>query len=180
MQVCFPVHNSLSSEAALYGFAFHLSPITFHHSPLCGMKTPSIIVGAILALEFFSWRIGACAALPDIVQCPLTVLHGRLYLRAALQGQPEPNWWLVDTGSPWSLVNAEQARRLTQSNPVIKEQIAKMGGRTLIVLKSIGINIAGQSMGPFDFFKYPSLGALDANRNSRVGYAVGGRGKLTQ
>jgi hypothetical protein len=135
------------------------------------MNPHSIIVGTILALEFFSWRIGAGAGLPDMVQCPLAVLHGRLYVRAALQGQPEPNWWLVDTGSPWSLVNAEQARRLNQSNPGIKEQIAKMGGQTLPVLKSVGINIAGQSMGPFDFLKYPSLGALDANRNSRVGYA---------
>jgi hypothetical protein len=136
----------------------------------CGMKTPSIIVGTILALEFFSWRIGAGAGLPDTVQCPLTVLHGRLYVRAALQGQAQSNWWLVDTGSPWSLVNADQARRITQSNPPIRGQIATTGGRTLPVLKSIGINIAGQSMGPFDFLTYPSLGAIDANRNSRVGY----------
>jgi predicted aspartyl protease len=135
------------------------------------MKPPSILVGTILAPEFFFWRIGAVAGLPDMVQCPLTVLHGRLYVRATLQGQPQPNWWLVDTGSPWSLVNAEQARRLSQSNPGIQEQIGAMGGRRLPVLKSIEINIAGQSIGPFDFFKYPSLGALDANRNSRVGYA---------
>jgi Aspartyl protease len=134
------------------------------------MKPPSILVGTILALEFFFWRISAVAGLPDMVQCPLTVLHGRLYVRATLQGQPQPNWWLVDTGSPWSLVNAEQARRLSQSNPGIQEQIATMGGRRLPFLKSIEINIAGQSIGPFDFFKYPSLGALDANRNSRVGY----------
>ena len=46
-----------------------------------------------------------------------------------------------------------------------------MGGRTHPVLKSIEISIAGQSLGPFDFFEYTSLGALDANRNPRVGYA---------
>jgi hypothetical protein len=132
---------------------------------------PSIVIGTILALELFFWRIGAGAGLPDMVQCPLTVLHGHLYVRATLQGQPQPNWWLVDTGSPWSFVNAEQARRLSQSNPGIQEQITTMGRRTLPVLKGIEINIAGQSIGPFDFIKYPSLGALDANRNSRVGYA---------
>jgi hypothetical protein len=47
---------------------------------------------------------------------------------------------------------------------VLKSKIAMMGGRTLPVLKGIEINIAGQSIGPFDFFEYPSLGALDANR----------------
>ena len=134
------------------------------------MKPPSIFVGTILALTFFSSRIGAGAGLPDMVQCPLTVLHGRLYVRAALQGQAQPNWWLVDTGSPWSFVNAEQARGLSQSNPAPRGQIATNGGRIFPVLKGVGINIAGQSMGPFDFLKYPSLGAIDANRNSRVGY----------
>jgi hypothetical protein len=134
------------------------------------MKTPSIFVGTILALGFFSSRIGAGAGLPDMVQCPLTVLHGRLYVRAALQGQAQPNWWLVDTGSPWSFVNADQARGLGQSNPGPTGQIATMGGRIFPVLKGIGINIAGQSMGPFDFLKYPSLGAIDAKHNSRVGY----------
>ena len=134
------------------------------------MKAPSILVGTILVLAFFSSRIGAGAGLPDMVQCPLTVLHGRLYVRAALQDQAQPNWWLVDTGSPWSFVNAEQARGLSQSNPGTNGQIATKGGRIFPVLKGIGINIAGQSMGPFDFLKYPSLGAIDANRNSRVGY----------
>jgi hypothetical protein len=130
----------------------------------------SIIVGTILALEFFSCRIGAGALLSDTVQCPLTVLHGRLYTRAALQNQAQPNWWLVDTGSPWSLVNADQVRGLTQSDTGTRGQVATKDGRALPVLKGIGINIAGQAMGPFDFVKYPSLGALDANRNSRVGY----------
>jgi hypothetical protein len=143
-------------------FAAETSP------PRCSMKG-SIIVGTILALEFFSCRIGAGALLPDMVQCPLTVLHGRLYVRATLQGQAQSNWWLVDTGSPWSLVNADQTRGLTQSNPGIRGQIATKDG-AFPVLKDIGINIAGQAMGPFDFVKYPSLGALDANRNSRVGY----------
>jgi len=134
------------------------------------MKAGSIIAGTILALEFFSCRIGAGALLPGTVQCPLTVLHGRLYVRAILQGQAQPTWWLVDTGSPWSLVNADQIRGLVQSNPGITGQVATAVGRTLPVLKNIGINVAGQSMGPFDFLRYPSLGAIDANRNSRVGY----------
>jgi hypothetical protein len=134
------------------------------------MKVRSLIVGTILALEIFSCRIGAGALLPDTVQCPLTVLHGRLYVRATLQGQAQPNWWLVDTGSPWSLVNADQARGLGQSDPGARGKVATKAARTLPVLKGIGINIAGQSMGPFDFLEYPSLGGLDANRNSRVGY----------
>jgi hypothetical protein len=134
------------------------------------MKARTIILGTILALEVFSCRIGTGAGLPDMVQCPLTVLHGRLYVRATLQGQAQPNWWLVDTGSPWSLVNADQVRGLTQSTPGVRGQIATKDGRILPVLNGIGINIAGQAMGPFDFAKYPSLGALDANRNSRVGY----------
>jgi hypothetical protein len=134
------------------------------------MKTPSIVVGTILALEVFSRGAALGAGLPDTVQCSLTVLHGRLYVRATLQGQAQPNWWLVDTGSPWSLVNAEKTKGLTPSNPGASGQIAMKGRRTLSVLKGIGINIAGQSMGPFDFVKYPSLGDLDANRNSRVGY----------
>jgi hypothetical protein len=134
------------------------------------MKPRSIFVGTILALEFFSCVLGAGALLPDTVQCPLTVLHGRLYVRAALQGQAQPNWWLVDTGSPWSFVNAGQARGLGQSNPGPTGQIATKGGRSFPVLKGVEINIGGQSMGPFDFLKYPSLGAIDANRNSRVGY----------
>jgi hypothetical protein len=135
------------------------------------MKSPSILLGAILALELLSGTIGAAADLPGVVQCPLTVLHGRLYVQAALEGQPQPSWWLVDTGSPLSLVNAEQARQLTHSNPGAKEQVATMGKQTRSVLRSVGINIAGQSLGPFDFLEYPSLGALDANRNSRVGFA---------
>lgn len=135
------------------------------------MNRPSILIGTILALELFSWTIGAGASLPGTVQCPLTVLHGHLYVRAALQGQPQPSWWLVDTGSPFSLVNAEQAKRLTHSNPGIKEQIATMGTETRPALKNIGINIAGQAVGSFDFIEYPWLGDLDANRNSRVGFA---------
>jgi hypothetical protein len=134
------------------------------------MKARSIVVGTILAVAAFSCRTSTGALLSDTVQCPLTVLHGRLYLRAALQGQAQPNWWLVDTGSPWSLVNADQARELGQSNPGARGQVTIKGGRTLPVLKGIGINIAGQAMGPFDFVKYPFLGALDANRNSHVGY----------
>jgi hypothetical protein len=134
------------------------------------MKARSFILGTILALEVFSCEIGAGAPLPDTVQCPLTVLHGRLYVRASLQGQAQPSWWLVDTGSPWSLVNADQTRGLVQSNPAITGQVVTKGGRTLPVLEGLEINIAGQSMGPFDFLKYPSLGAIDANRNSRVGY----------
>ena len=134
------------------------------------MKTPSIFVGTILVLAFFCSRIGVGAGLPDMVQCPITVLHGRLYVQAALQGQAQPNWWLVDTGSPWSFINAVQARGLSQSSPDPREQIDTKDGRIFSVLKGIGINIAGQSMGPFDFLKYPWLGALDANRNSRVGF----------
>jgi hypothetical protein len=133
------------------------------------MKARSLVVGTILALELFSCRIGTGAGLPDMVQCPLTVLHGRLYVRAVLQGQAQSNWWLVDTGSPWSLVNTDQVRGLTQPSPGNRGQVATKDGRILPVLK--GINIAGQAMSPFDFVKYPSLGALDANRNSRVGYA---------
>ena len=136
----------------------------------CVMKARSIFVGTIFALTFFSSRIGAGAGISDMVQCPLTVLHGRLYVRATLQGQAQPNWWLVDTGSPWSLANADQVRGLGQSEPGVRGQVATMAARTLPVLKGIGINIAGQSIGPFDFLEYPSLGALDANRNSRVGY----------
>jgi hypothetical protein len=134
------------------------------------MKARSIFVGAIFALTFFSTRIGTGAGSPDTLECPLTVLHGRLYVRASLQGQAQPSWWLVDTGSPWSLVNADQTRGLVQSNPAITGQVVTKGGRTLPVLEGLEINIAGQSMGPFDFLKYPSLGAIDANRNSRVGY----------
>jgi len=134
------------------------------------MKTLSIFVGTVLALEFFCCGIGAGAGLPDTVQCPLTVLHGRLYVRAALQGQAQPNWWLVDTGSPWSMINAQQTRGLIQPNPVIRGQTVTKGGRILPVLKGIEISVAGQSLGPFDFLKHPSLGDLDANRNSRVGY----------
>src|SRR6201993_5235709 len=103
------------------------------------MNPPSIFVGTILALEFFSCGLGAGALLPDTVQCPLTVLHGRLYVRATLQGQAQPNWWLVDTGSPWSMVNADQARGLGQSDPGVRGQVATKGARTLPVLKGIGI-----------------------------------------
>jgi hypothetical protein len=138
--------------------------------PRCVMKARSLIVGTILALEIFCCGIGAGAGLPDTAQCPLTVLHGRLYVRATLQGQAQPNWWLVDTGSPWSLANADQVRGLGQSDPVVRGQVGTMAARTLPVLKGIGITIAGQSMGPFDFLEYPALGTLDANRNSRVGY----------
>jgi hypothetical protein len=134
------------------------------------MQTRSIIVGTILALEFFSCRIAAGALLPNTVQCPLTVLHGRLYVQATLQGQAKPNWWLVDTGSPWSLVNKDQTRGLVQSDRGITGHVVMKTGHTLPVLKGIGINIAGQSIGPFDFVAYPSLGGIDANRNSRVGF----------
>ena len=147
-----------------HGFATETS------RPPSFMKAPSIFVSTILVLGFFSSRIDAGALLPDTVQVPLTVLHGRLYVRAALQGQAQPNWWLLDTGSPWSFVSAEQARGLSQSNLSTRVQIASKSGQILPVLKGIEINIAGQPMGLFDFLKFPSLGDLDANRNSRVGF----------
>jgi Aspartyl protease len=131
------------------------------------MKPTSIIVAVILTLEFLFCRIVAGADVPEMVQCPWTVLHGHLYIHAALSGQTQTNWWLVDTGSPVCQVNAELAKRVAGSIGQTKTQ----DGRTFAVLQSPGIDVAGQSLGPFDYIMIPSLGALDANRlNPRVGF----------
>jgi hypothetical protein len=136
------------------------------------MKAPSIFVSAIAALQFLSCQIFAASASRtlDTVQCPLTAMHTHLYVEVALDGQVKPNWWLVDTGSPWSLVSAKQAKRLIRSAIGISERTATVAGENCTVLVNIGAKVGGYPMGRFDFFESAfGLGLMDRNHYN-VGY----------
>jgi hypothetical protein len=103
------------------------------------------------------------------VQVPLTVIRAHLYVPLALAGQAKPHWWLVDTGSPWSLVNVEQAKQLVSSVPGISEQSTIVTGKDRKVLVNIGTIVDGYRLGPFDFFEASLTSMIAGNP------ATGGR-----
>jgi hypothetical protein len=135
------------------------------------MRVRSIMVSAIVSLQIFLCQFCEGSRPFDTVECPLTAMHTHLYVDVALDGQIKSNWWLVDTGSPWSFVSAAQAKRLVRSEPGISEQTTTVAGRNCKVLVNIGANVGGYPMGRFDFFESPvPIGSIDRNLYNRVGY----------
>ena len=103
-----------------------------------------------------------------VVQSSLTNIHAHLYVPIALTGQSRSHWWLVDTGSPWSLVNVEQAKQLISSVPGIREESVTVGGKPFKELVNIGTILNGYHAGTFDFFEASLSGVISGGR------AIGG------
>jgi hypothetical protein len=132
------------------------------------MTTRSTVVSTILVLQLLSRQICSGSESSGMVECPLAFMHTHFYVKVVLEAQLKPNWWLVDTGAPLSFINAEQARGLVRSVPGINEQGGT--GKKPKLLLDIATAVDGNPMGHFNFFEYPSLGSIDANRYSNVGY----------
>ena len=88
-----------------------------------------------------------------IVEVPLTVIHDHLYVPVALTGQAKSHWWLVDTGSPWSLVNVDHAKLLVRSTPSVREEAKVVAGKDAKALVDVGAEVNGYPIGYFDFFE---------------------------
>jgi hypothetical protein len=134
------------------------------------MITRSMVISTILVLQLLSRQICLGSQSSGMAECPLTFMHRHFYTKVVLDGQIKPYWWLVDTGAPVSFINAEQARGLVRSVPGTSEQGGAIADKKLRLLLHIGTAVNGNPMGQFNFFEYPSLGSIDANRNPRVGY----------
>jgi hypothetical protein len=117
------------------------------------MKARLVFAGAATALGFL-----LCPALVGsppraIVEIPLTVIHAHLYVPVALTGQAKSHWWLVDTGSPWSLVNVDHAKLLVRSTPSVREEAKVVAGKDAKALVDVGAAVNGYPIGYFDFFE---------------------------
>jgi hypothetical protein len=131
------------------------------------------LVSVITVLGVLGCHVLASPPLLATVQFPLTVIHAHLYVPLALAGQKKPHWWLVDTGSPWSLVNVEQAKQLVSSVPGTSEKSTTVAGKDCKVLVNIGTIVDGYPVGHFDFFE-ASLASMIAG-NPRTGGRYGDR-----
>jgi hypothetical protein len=117
------------------------------------MKARLVFAGAATALGFL-----LCPALVGsppraIVEIPLTVIHAHLYVPVSLTGQAKSHWWLVDTGSPWSLVNVDHAKLLVRSTPSVREEAKVVAGKDAKALVDVGAAVNGYPIGYFDFFE---------------------------
>jgi hypothetical protein len=119
--------------------------------------------GATTALGFFLCQVAIGAPSSAVVQLPLTVIRAHLYVPMALAGQTKPHWWLVDTGSPWSVVNIDHATQLVRSVSGIQEKSTTVAGRPCWVLVNIGTIVDGYHLGYFDFFEAPLSGMIGVN-----------------
>ena len=134
------------------------------------LKTRSILVSAFLALGPFFSEIVTGQPSSGTVECPLSVMHTRIYVPVALDGQPKPSWWLVDTGAPRSLVDAAQAKQLIRTVPGRTELPANVAGEKYKVLFQVESTVGGYRMGSFDFLESPLVGLMDRNHLQDVGY----------
>jgi hypothetical protein len=98
------------------------------------MKACLVFAGAAPALGFLLCQASLSSPTPAIVQVPLTVIRAHLYVPVALTGQAKSRWWLVDTGSPWSLVNVDHAKLLVRSVTGIREESKVVAGKDAKVL----------------------------------------------
>jgi hypothetical protein len=124
------------------------------------MQLHLTLVGATTALGFFLCQGAIGAPSSAVVQLPLTVIRAHLYVPMALAGQTKPHWWLVDTGSPWSVVNIDHARQLVRSVSGTQEKSTTVAGRACWVLVNIGTIVDGYHLGYFDFFEAPLSGMI--------------------
>jgi hypothetical protein len=135
------------------------------------MKARLILAGAATALEILLCQT-ATSVPYSVVRFPLTIIHEHLYVPMSLLGQTKPHWWLVDTGSPWSLVDVDQARQLVRSVPSTSEGSTIVAGQKAKVLVDIGTIVDGYPMGRFDFFEASLSGMIEV---SPSGDRYGGR-----
>jgi hypothetical protein len=124
------------------------------------MQLHLTLLGATTALGFFLCQGAIGAPSSAVVQLPLTVIRAHLYVPMALAGQTKPHWWLVDTGSPWSVVNIDHARQLVRSVSGTQEKSTTVAGRACWVLVNIGTIVDGYHLGYFDFFEAPLSGMI--------------------
>jgi hypothetical protein len=124
------------------------------------MQLHLTLLGATTALGFFLCQGAIGAPSSAVVQLPLTVIRAHLYVPMALAGQTKPHWWLVDTGSPWSVVNIDHATQLVRSVSGTQEKSTTVAGRACWVLVNIGTIVDGYHLGYFDFFEAPLSGMI--------------------
>ncbi|MBV8216505.1 MAG: hypothetical protein JOZ08_25085 [Verrucomicrobia bacterium] len=128
------------------------------------MKARSIPVRVIAAFGVLAFQVLPSSPSLGAIQFPLTIIHAHLYVPMALAGQTKLHWWLVDTGSPWSLVNIEQAKQLVRLTPGISEQLTTVAGKDCKVLVNIRTFVDGYPVGQFDFFEASLNGMIAGNR----------------
>jgi hypothetical protein len=127
------------------------------------MKARLIIAGATPALGFLLCQASLSFPRLAIVQVPLTVIHAHLYVPVALTGQAKSHWWLVDTGSPWSLVNVDHAKLIVRSVAGLREESKIVAGKNAKVLVDIRTAVNGYPIGRFDFFEADLSGMIAGN-----------------
>ena len=138
------------------------------------MKARLIVAGATTALGSLLCQASLGSQPPAIVQVPVTVIHAHLYVPVALTGQAKPHWWLVDTGSPWSLVNVDQAKLLVRSVAGISQESAVVAGKGAKVLVDIGTAVNSHPVGRFDFFEADLSGIIAGNPATGGSFVAGG------
>jgi hypothetical protein len=117
------------------------------------MKAHLVFAGAATGLGFLLCPPLIGSPERAILEVPLTVIHAHLYVPVALTGQAKSHWWLVDTGSPWSLVNVEHAKLLVRSTPSVREESRVVAGKDAKALVEVGAAVSGYPTGYFDFFE---------------------------
>ena len=117
------------------------------------MKARLVFMGVATALGFLLCPSLVGSPPQAIVEVPLTVIHDHLYVPVALTGQAKSHWWLVDTGSPWSLVNVDHAKLLVRSTPSVREASKVVAGKDAKALVDVGAAVNGHPIGYFDFFE---------------------------
>ncbi|MGA7129119.1 MAG: hypothetical protein WBZ19_22580 [Chthoniobacterales bacterium] len=130
------------------------------------MNARLILAGAATALGFLLCQTATSLPSSAIVRFPLTIIHEHLYVPMSLLGQTKTHWWLVDTGSPWSLVDVDQAKQLVRSVATISEGSTIVAGQKAKLLVDIGTIVDGYPMGGFDFFEASLSGMIEGNRNT--------------
>jgi hypothetical protein len=116
------------------------------------MKARLILAGSVTALEILLCQT-ATSVPYSVVRFPLTIIHEHLFVPMSLLGQAKPHWWLVDTGSPWSLVNVDQAKQLVRYVPSVTERSTVVAGKKAKVLVDVGTIVDGYPKGRFDLFE---------------------------
>ena len=134
------------------------------------MKARSNAFGVALVFGRLVSLVLASSVSARATQFPLTIIHDHLYLPMALAGQAKQHWWLVDTGSPWSLVNIEHAKQLVRSAPGVSEQSATVAGEKCTILLNMPVNVDGYPVGQFDFIEASLAGMIAGNRATGGGY----------
>src|ERR1700758_518757 len=117
------------------------------------MKARLVFMGVATALGFLLCPSLVGSPPQAIVEVPLTVIHDHLYVPVALTGQAKSHWWLVDTGSPWSLVNVDHAKLLVRSTPSVREASKVVACKDAKALVDVGAAVNGHPIGYFDFFE---------------------------